>query len=155
MPLGTAAFRNSRTHEAGVVEISFHPRDLNLVASGSYDERLRLWDVRNMSRPTWESSKLGDGVWRVRWHPEIDGLMALAVMREPLQLWHAQLGSAVKVGEYCTQRDEAEAGKAGTFLGYGIDWRRDVSASDCLASASFYDHSMHIWSGTQIPVIFE
>jgi WD40 repeat protein len=44
-------FSNRRAHGAGVCCISSHPRKPQLLVTGSYDEAVRLWDMRNMQRP--------------------------------------------------------------------------------------------------------
>lgn len=38
------------SHEAGVTVISCHPSDMNLIATGSYDEYIRIWDVRMIKK---------------------------------------------------------------------------------------------------------
>ena len=65
-PAATAT--NRRSHRAGVCCISPSPSDATLVASGSYDEMVRLWDVRSLREPTHELA-CGGGVWRLRWRP--------------------------------------------------------------------------------------
>ena len=63
-------FVNRRAHAAGVTCVSPSPHDPHVVATGSYDDNLRLWDVRMMSRPVEMTSvNCGGGVWRCRWHP--------------------------------------------------------------------------------------
>jgi diphthamide biosynthesis protein 7 len=44
-------FSNRRAHGAGVCCISSHPRKQQLLVTGSYDEAVRLWDLRNMQKP--------------------------------------------------------------------------------------------------------
>jgi diphthamide biosynthesis protein 7 len=44
-------FSNRRSHGAGVCCISSHPRKQQLLVTGSYDETVRLWDVRSMQKP--------------------------------------------------------------------------------------------------------
>lgn len=50
---GTALtlFSDRRTHGSGVTTLSPHPRLPYLLASGSYDESVRLWDIRQPSKP--------------------------------------------------------------------------------------------------------
>lgn len=46
-----ALFNNRREHEAGVCCVAPHPSAPHVVATGSYDERIRLWDMRKLSKP--------------------------------------------------------------------------------------------------------
>jgi WD40 repeat protein len=57
-----------RAHSAGVCSLRCHPVNPHLLASGSYDKTLLLWDKRNLSAPltSWESD---GGVWRLKWFP--------------------------------------------------------------------------------------
>ena len=48
---GSPVYCNRKTHGAGVCTISPHPRAPHLLATGSYDESVRLWDVRVPDRP--------------------------------------------------------------------------------------------------------
>jgi WD40 repeat protein len=49
-----------------VTSIQWDPNDSNIVATGSYDEFLRIWDERNLSKPIQEFA-CGGGVWRIKW----------------------------------------------------------------------------------------
>ena len=39
-----------------------------IVATGSYDDHVRLWDVRALKSPVSELN-VGGGAWPCRWHP--------------------------------------------------------------------------------------
>ena len=51
----------------------------------SYDERVLLWDTRQLRRPVKEAA-VGGGVWRVKWHPVNSDLMAVACMHEGFKI---------------------------------------------------------------------
>lgn len=58
--------QNTNTHPSGVTSLSLHPINENLFLSGCFDEKIRLWDMRNIRDPIW-SYKARDGVWRMKW----------------------------------------------------------------------------------------
>jgi diphthamide biosynthesis protein 7 len=76
--------------DAGATCIATHPRHDYLVACGSYDETICLYDLRYMvstlssssTRKTFlcRSKPLGGGIWRIKWHPYMDDRMLVAAM---------------------------------------------------------------------------
>jgi len=142
-------------HEAGVVSIEFDKLAPHSLLTGSYDECLRVWDVRSMRRPVYTSDKYGDGVWRLRWHPEQSGLLLVAGMRSGVHIVDThKLGepdvSTVQVGHYQAHEDmyPADGPPVDAFLAYGADWchKMEPNGERLGASVSFYDHSVHVWA---------
>ncbi|KAJ6882328.1 Diphthine methyltransferase [Populus alba x Populus x berolinensis] len=65
--------------------IAKNPIDPNILLTRSYDEYLRLWDVRSISKPVNETLVcLGRGVWRVKHHPSVQGEVLAACMHNGL-----------------------------------------------------------------------
>ncbi|CAH0520650.1 unnamed protein product [Peronospora belbahrii] len=114
---GTAAptFKNSRQYSMGVCSIQFHPHDERLVAAGSYDEQVVVWDNRNMTRPM-AVHGAGGGVWRLKWHPAESRkeLLLAACMHNGFQVLDFMTGNSTlrKVASY----DRHDS------LAYGVDW---------------------------------
>jgi len=80
-------YNPSRTHQAGITCFNTNSKDNNYFVSGSYDESLRLWDVRKLgprSGPLDEIS-LGGGVWRAKHHYDSQ-LIACACMHNKFQV---------------------------------------------------------------------
>ena len=78
---------------AGVTCLSPHPRFPHLVACGSYDETLCIYDLRqvhasgqnkknnNIARlQLCHTDSLGGGIWRIKWHPYTDHRLLVAAM---------------------------------------------------------------------------
>lgn len=63
-----SSVRLVRGHDAGVCSIQTNPFNEHVIATGSYDEYLRIWDKRNWKSPL-GSLRLGGGAWRVKWYP--------------------------------------------------------------------------------------
>lgn len=136
------AFQNSKIHKMGVCCIANIPSDSNTLLTGSYDEYLRVWDVRSISKPVNETSVcLGGGVWRIKHHPFIPGLVLAACMHNGF--------AVVKVGGEKAEVLETYA-KHGS-LAYGADWQRGRSSlegkrkNSLVATCSFYDRLLRIW----------
>lgn len=138
-----------RHHEAGVVLIlcpsdkwlSSRPNDL---WTGSYDDCLRTFDVRNISgvdgRPTlflsllpMETSKtnLGGGVWRLIPSPDSEQVLACC-MYDGARIVRPK-GSSIEVGRYFKGDHES--------MCYGGDWVDTESAVTC----SFNDSIVQQW----------
>ncbi|XP_034896799.1 uncharacterized protein [Populus alba] len=135
-------FQNSKVHKMGVCCIAKSPRDPNILLTGSYDEYLRLWDVRSISKPVNETSVcLGGGVWRVKHHPYVPGVVLAACMHNGF--------AVVKIDEEKGEVMETYT-KHGS-LAYGADWQRGTLShkvkqnSSVVATCSFYDRLLQIW----------
>jgi WD40 repeat protein len=62
-------FRVSKAHGAGVCSIAINHCRKHIMATGSYDKVLRLWDTRNPSHPYNDHFRAESGVWRLKWSP--------------------------------------------------------------------------------------
>ncbi|XP_050670919.1 diphthine methyltransferase-like isoform X1 [Leptidea sinapis] len=120
----------NRTHGAGVTTIRCHTDNEHQLLSGSYDEYVRLWDLRQLKRSVSEQDVTG-GVWRLKWHPQHSGTIVAACMYGGFRLLrHTDVLHVVS--EYLEHES----------IAYGVDWNYDQS---CLvATCSFYDCKLHI-----------
>ncbi|KAJ0948496.1 putative transcription factor WD40-like family [Helianthus annuus] len=136
------AFQNSKAHQMGVSCIAKSSHDPNTLFTGSYDENLRVWDVRSISRPVNETSiNLGGGVWRMKNHYVVPGLILAACMHNGFAIVKVD-GNEVKVVETYNKHDS---------LAYGADWYRgsirdlDNKVKTIVATCSFYDKLLRVW----------
>lgn len=125
----------TKCHDSGVCCIQRRPHHSFIVASGSYDEKIRMWDLRSLSKPL-ESLDAGGGVWRIAWSSLGDSL-AVAAMYGGARLLSADPLRVVK--EY----------KEHASIVYGVAIGRDAASADGLTvlTCSFYDHLLAIWHG--------
>lgn len=137
----------NRRFDAGVTTIQTHPYVEHLMAVGSYDEKVRLFDTRVPLRPLQEAH-VGGGVWRVKWHPSEnrrDDLL-VACMHAGFKViqFDSGLPDVVTGGFKIPRRfDQHES------LAYGVDWSfvSGGEGTSLVASCSFYDHTLHLWRG--------
>ncbi|CAN8251825.1 unnamed protein product [Cochlearia groenlandica] len=114
-----------------------NPNDPYSVYTGSYDEPLRVWDTRSVSRPVNETSvSLGGGVWRIKHHLCLSGVVLAACMHN---------GFAVaKVGD--GKGEVMENYKKHESLAYGADWYKGKDGKQSVvATCSFYDRLLRLW----------
>ena len=135
-------FQNSGVHKMGVCCIAKNPHDPNCLLTGSYDECLRVWDLRSISKPVNEASIcLGGGVWRVKPHPSVPGLVLAACMHNGFAI--------VSIKE--KEAEVLEAYKKHDSLAYGADWQRGAGIlregkkKPLIATCSFYDKLVRVW----------
>ncbi|XP_068642720.1 uncharacterized protein [Aristolochia californica] len=125
-------FQDRKTHKMGVCCITKNPSDSNILLTGSYDEFLRLWDVRSPHKPINENSiSLGGGVWRIKHHPFMPNVVLAACMHNGFAVVDISSGNFVV----------KEAYKKHESLAYGADWQRGGLVATC----SFYDRLVRVW----------
>lgn len=117
-----------RRFDGGVTTIAPCPGDENVLAVGSYDARLRLFDVRSLRSPVGEL-ELPGGIWRTKWRG-------------------SEVLNACMHGGFAVVAVEGDMGMriTTTFpgtLGYGADWSRREDG--VVATCSFYDHVLDVW----------
>ncbi|KAG8065214.1 hypothetical protein GUJ93_ZPchr0004g38266 [Zizania palustris] len=134
-------FQNKKSHHMGVCCIAQNPLEGNMLLTGSYDEYLRVWDMRSMEKPVnVKSLNLGGGVWRIKYHPFIADVVLAACMHNGFAIVKVSSEDATVMETYC--RHES--------LAYGADWQRRDGAvqnrnSSVVASCSFYDRLLCVW----------
>lgn len=127
----------SRRRDAGITTFAPSPHTEHLLAVGSYDSTLQLYDIRS-PRTALGTADVGGGVWRAKWHPSParkDDVL-VACMHDGFKLIRFSDGEVV-------QRFDEH-----TSLAYGADWARGSAHSSGrtrVASCSFYDHTLKIW----------
>ena len=79
--------RTFKDFDAGVTVLSPHPKFDYIVACGSYDETIAIYDIRycqtehsQKSPLLFRSAPLGGGMWRIKWHPYDDNRLLLGAM---------------------------------------------------------------------------
>ena len=91
---------------------------------------------------TWMSeTSLGGGVWKIKWEPGSSRHILAAAMHNGFHIVDCGTSESQTEPRIVTSYMEH------TSLAYGCDWNRDQRASvKTIASCSFYDHSLHVWS---------
>ncbi|KAL5518935.1 hypothetical protein ACEPAH_618 [Sanghuangporus vaninii] len=143
----------NKKFDAGVTSIQCHPHNESILAVGSYDATVRIFDTRKPLAPITQAD-VGGGAWRIKWHPSPargrdllvacmhDGFKVVRFSPSIISSNNAQ-SEASEEWETLKRFDAHES------LSYGIDWAYGgVPAEGTLiASCSFYDHVLYTWKG--------
>ncbi|KXN90029.1 Diphthamide biosynthesis protein 7 [Leucoagaricus sp. SymC.cos] len=136
--------------DAGITSIQSNPHTEHLLAVGSYNNTVQLFDARQPLKPLVHAD-VGGGAWRVKWHPSATRKhdLVVASMRDGFKVVSFEVGDSqgeVSVGGEgkITKRFDEH-----TSLAYGVDWSFAPSGSrdTIIGSCSFYDHTLHLWKG--------
>jgi diphthamide biosynthesis protein 7 len=142
------AVHTLKDFDAGVTVLSSHPRNEHLIACGSYDETVALYDLRCLPKPMVRSEPLGGGMWRCKWHPHDDDRLMLAAMHGGCRV--VRIDDLMNKDIKPKFRVETEFTKH-TSMAYGADWlvcqhlNRRQGYLDAAASCSFYDRALYLW----------
>lgn len=153
--------------EAGVTAVAYHPFLEHVFAVGSYDEKIRIWDMRKLGggggtsrgrMPTMEdcAHDVGGGVWRIKWHPLDASRMLVGAMHggcRVLQIEGLQSSSRGANFEDGARIDiqTVKEFREHKSMAYGADWivSRNSHTNthvEAAASCSFYDKAAFIWN---------
>uniref|UniRef100_A0A7S3A148 methylated diphthine methylhydrolase n=1 Tax=Rhodosorus marinus TaxID=101924 RepID=A0A7S3A148_9RHOD len=130
---------NSRAHQAsGVISIQPDPLHDNGILTGGYDDHIRFFDMRSLKRSAEPPVQLEGGPWRIKIHPD-----------DPRYI----LVPAMYAGAYLLRRDDARNGAnqichygGHQSIAYGACWMDSTVDPLSVATCSFYDHAVHVWS---------
>lgn len=144
-----------RRFDMGVTAVAPHAQR-PLVAVGSYDESLTLWDVRSPRAPLQvaaapRDATAGGGVWRLKWHRAHADVLLAACMHVGYRVFvlHGGDGADQEGAAAPALTLAAEYRGAHTSLAYGADWMPPSASTDAdvlvAATCSFYDKKLSFW----------
>ncbi|GJJ09473.1 hypothetical protein Clacol_003696 [Clathrus columnatus] len=139
----TPIFENAR-FDGGVTAIQSNPHAEHVLAVGSYDAIVRIFDARRFSNPVTQVA-VGGGAWRVKWHhdPVKKDDLLVACMHDGFKVvtFDGIRISEINQGVISFRFDEHNS------LAYGVDWSYASSTKNgsLVGSCSFYDHELRLW----------
>jgi len=98
------ALYSKRAHEDAVNSIAFHPQFEMIMATGSADHTIGLWDLRNFDKKLHALQSHRGDVIGLQWHPQDSAILASSSYDRRICMW-----DITKVGDEQTP-EEAEDG---------------------------------------------
>ncbi|XP_058455272.1 diphthine methyltransferase isoform X2 [Malaya genurostris] len=124
----------NKSHSAGITSLlAFHHVE-HLLATGSYDDNLRIFDTRYMKSPA-NQINLGGGVWRIKSNHHQPDQILCACMYHNFSIINLHSDRSIVLD---TEYNEHNS------ICYGCDWsyNSNESESKYFATCSFYDHKL-------------
>ena len=124
----------SKRRDAGVT--SFLSYKENQLIVGSYDEKICMYDIRNLKQSL-DELNLGGGIWRIKQSKQHKNILIIACMYHNFSVVDCSNNFEI-VGEYNEHQS----------ICYGCDWSPEISEDGNIffASCSFYDHRLSVCS---------
>lgn len=132
-----AIFTNS-SHEAGVCSIQSNPLSPYIIATGSYDEQIRVWDSRCIRRTPLAQVGTKGGIWRIKWHKSKKDKMVVASMYGGFDV--------IDFGKDFVPKQQTTFNIEEGALAYGVDWLCNENNCDTIASCTFYNRKLFFGS---------
>ncbi|KAN0030302.1 hypothetical protein ACTA71_010064 [Dictyostelium dimigraforme] len=131
--------------DMGVTSIHCHPTIENLVAVGSYDECLRIWDLQSLKQPIITTDSLGGGIWRIKWHPFHKNKLVTACMGGGFHILSTDSGD--NADDFSRLQIENSYDGPHKSIAYGVDWsfNKNQNEKQFIGCCSFYDKCLSIW----------
>ncbi|XP_065177825.1 diphthine methyltransferase-like [Sycon ciliatum] len=141
-------------YDVGLCAMQFRPEHPSQLALGGYEQIVWLFDSSNLRTPL-SQIDVGGGVWRIKWKQSDPSLLATATMYNGFHLLRLSDDLEFSVLLHFNNHTEGS-------LGYGVSWKlpeAEVAGENVckgsqssagpvclLATCSFYDHCLQIWS---------
>lgn len=132
--------------DVGVTAVAYHPSLEHIFAVGSYDEEVRIFDMRKLSGEPLGKMHVGGGVWRIKWHPKDQSRMLVGAMHGGCRLVDVpNISSSISDDTECEMNIVKEFTDHKS-MAYGADWVYGENGDfEAAASCSFYDRQAFMW----------
>ncbi|KAL8599017.1 hypothetical protein ACOMHN_006826 [Nucella lapillus] len=120
-----------------------HPGQLHIVATGSQDGTLTVWDLRQNRFPMTTLDAHQSSMWEVRFHPQ--QAQHLFTCSEDGSLWHWDASAHAASMAGATGAGEGAGGQQSPWLGLDTSSRLEINSLICNKSLSV--NSLHIDGG--------
>ncbi|XP_043500886.1 diphthine methyltransferase [Polistes fuscatus] len=145
---GNKPTMTNRIHTAGVTSIHSNVDKEHILASGSYDEILRLWDTRNFKRPISETNLHG-GIWRLKWDPFARRFLLAACMYGGFKVIDCQNTETPSIVDEYNNHESLSYGCDWSFLSRQCISERAIFQNNeknlrLVSTCTFYDHNLKL-----------
>lgn len=141
-------------HSAEVNCLSFNPFSEYILATGSADKTVALWDLRNLQVKLHTFTSHRDEIFQVQWSPHNETILASSGTDRRLNIWDLS-----KIGEEQTNEDADDGPPELLFIHGGhtakisdFAWNPNEPWVICSVSE---DNIMQVWQMVSVVVVFD
>ncbi|XP_030754397.1 diphthine methyltransferase [Sitophilus oryzae] len=128
----------NKEHGAGVTSLHSNKSKEYVIASGSYDENIRLWDIRHMKRST-DIFKMPGTLWRLKWDPFVQNFLLAACMLGGVHIVSALTNHPMGIVESYYEHKNISYGADWSFLDKNEVEKFNSAGNVVIGTCSFYD----------------